>query len=66
MLNNMIFNVGFIVSEATFCAFQAIQYEVGDALEVLPSQEPAALDAFLQRCNLNPEAFISVNSTSSC
>ncbi|KAK1555172.1 hypothetical protein Q3G72_022920 [Acer saccharum] len=39
----------------------AIQYEVGDALEVLPSQEPAALDAFLQRCNLNPEAFIIVH-----
>ncbi|KAK0572444.1 hypothetical protein LWI29_031550 [Acer saccharum] len=40
-----------------------IQYEVGDVLEILPSQDPAAVDAFLQCCNLNPEAFIIVHRT---
>ncbi|OMO77277.1 FAD-binding, type 1 [Corchorus olitorius] len=39
---------------------QVIQYEVGDVLEVLPSQNPAAVDSFLQRCNLDPESFITV------
>ncbi|KAK9271840.1 hypothetical protein L1049_002205 [Liquidambar formosana] len=39
----------------------AIDYEVGDVLEVLPSQSPAAVDAFIQRCNLNPESFITVH-----
>lgn len=46
-----------------FNAFQAVQYEVGDVLEVLPSQDSAAVDAFIQRCNLDPEAFITVSST---
>ncbi|KAL5787436.1 hypothetical protein ACOSP7_004385 [Xanthoceras sorbifolium] len=41
----------------------AVQYEVGDVLEILPGQEPAAVDAFLQRCNLNPEALIIVHRT---
>ncbi|KAM5580970.1 NADPH-dependent diflavin oxidoreductase 1 [Rosa sericea] len=39
----------------------AIEYEVGDVLEILPSQNPAAVDAFLLRCNLDPEAFITVH-----
>ncbi|TXG61274.1 hypothetical protein EZV62_012637 [Acer yangbiense] len=38
-----------------------IQYEVGNVLEILPDQDPAAVDAFLQCCNLNPEAFIIVH-----
>lgn len=38
----------------------AIEYEVGDVLEVLPSQDPAAVDTFIQRCNLDPEALITV------
>lgn len=37
-----------------------VNYEVGDALEVLPSQSPAEVDAFIKRCNLDPEAFITV------
>ncbi|XP_077230356.1 flavodoxin family protein isoform X2 [Tasmannia lanceolata] len=37
-----------------------IDYQVGDVLEVLPSQNPAAVDAFLQRCNLNPDLYITV------
>ncbi|KAK2659504.1 hypothetical protein Ddye_006037 [Dipteronia dyeriana] len=41
----------------------AIQYEVGHVLEILPGQDPAAVDAFLQCCNLNPEAFIIVHRT---
>lgn len=40
--------------------FQAIEYEVGDVVEILPSQNPDAVDAFLSRCNLEPEAFIKV------
>lgn len=43
--------------------FQVIEYEVGDVVEVLPSQDPAAVNAFIQRCNLDAEAFITVNST---
>ncbi|GFY86798.1 hypothetical protein Acr_05g0004370 [Actinidia rufa] len=27
-----------------------IEYEVGDVLEILPGQSPAAIDAFMQRC----------------
>ncbi|GMH04303.1 hypothetical protein Nepgr_006142 [Nepenthes gracilis] len=38
----------------------AVHYEVGDALEILPGQNPAAVDAFIGRCNLDPEAFITV------
>ncbi|XXG54632.1 hypothetical protein AAC387_Pa03g2460 [Persea americana] len=37
-----------------------IDYQVGDVLEVLPSQNPAAVDAFIKRCNLNPESYITV------
>ncbi|KAK4854321.1 hypothetical protein QYF36_022219 [Acer negundo] len=39
-----------------------VQYEVGDVLEILPGQDLAAVDAFVQCCNLNPEAFIIVMS----
>ncbi|KAJ4700667.1 NADPH-dependent diflavin oxidoreductase 1 [Melia azedarach] len=39
----------------------AIEYEVGDVLEVLPDQDPAAVDAFIRRCNLDPEALITVH-----
>ncbi|KAJ9682909.1 hypothetical protein PVL29_018769 [Vitis rotundifolia] len=39
----------------------AIEYEVGDIVEVLPSQSPIAIDTFIQRCNLNPESFITVH-----
>ncbi|KAK4477695.1 hypothetical protein RD792_016943 [Penstemon davidsonii] len=38
----------------------SIEYEVGDVLEVLPAQNPAAVDAFIQRCDLNPESYITV------
>ncbi|XP_024974548.1 NADPH-dependent diflavin oxidoreductase 1 isoform X3 [Cynara cardunculus var. scolymus] len=37
-----------------------IQYEVGDVLEILPGQSPEAIDAFMKRCNLNPESYITV------
>lgn len=43
--------------------FQAIEYEVGDIVEVLPSQNPIAVDTFMQRCKLNPESFITVCSS---
>lgn len=38
-----------------------VEYEVGDNVEVLPGQDPALVDAFIQRCNLDPEAFITVH-----
>ncbi|KAF9605146.1 hypothetical protein IFM89_014137 [Coptis chinensis] len=37
-----------------------MRYQVGDALEVLPSQDPSAVEAFIQRCNLNPDSYITV------
>ena len=40
---------------------QIIEYGVGDVLEVLPGQDPAAVDAFLQCCNLNPASLITVS-----
>ncbi|KAL2896472.1 NADPH-dependent diflavin oxidoreductase 1 [Bienertia sinuspersici] len=43
----------------------AVEYEVGDVLEILPSQSPHDVDAFIQRCNLDPEAFITVQSRDS-
>lgn len=36
-----------------------IEYNVGDVLEVLPEQSPAAIDAFIKHCNLNPESYIT-------
>ncbi|KAK9700166.1 hypothetical protein RND81_08G221200 [Saponaria officinalis] len=41
---------------------KAVEYEVGDVLEILPSQNPDAIDAFIRRCNLDPEALITVQS----
>ncbi|GAA0176135.1 oxidoreductase [Lithospermum erythrorhizon] len=38
----------------------SIEYEVGDVIEVLPSQDPAAVDAFIKCCELDPEAYITV------
>ncbi|XP_052195718.1 NADPH-dependent diflavin oxidoreductase 1 isoform X2 [Diospyros lotus] len=38
-----------------------IEYNVGDVLEILPGQSPTAIDAFIQRCNLDPEAYITVH-----
>ncbi|XP_021759986.1 NADPH-dependent diflavin oxidoreductase 1-like isoform X2 [Chenopodium quinoa] len=38
----------------------AVGYEVGNVLEILPSQNPDAVDAFIHRCKLDPEAFITV------
>ncbi|GFP85303.1 NADPH-dependent diflavin oxidoreductase 1 [Phtheirospermum japonicum] len=38
----------------------SIDYEVGGVLEILPGQSPAAVDAFIQRCNLDPESYITV------
>ncbi|CAM8994534.1 unnamed protein product [Rhodiola kirilowii] len=37
-----------------------ISYEVGDVVEILPGQNAAAVDSFIRRCNLNPEALIGV------
>lgn len=41
----------------------SIVYEVGDVLEILPGQSSTAVDAFIQRCNLNPESCITVCSS---
>ncbi|XP_021278178.1 NADPH-dependent diflavin oxidoreductase 1 isoform X2 [Herrania umbratica] len=40
---------------------QVVQYEIGGVLEVLPSQNPAAVDSFMHRCNLDPESFITIH-----
>ncbi|GAB2299961.1 multidrug-resistance type transporter [Dionaea muscipula] len=40
----------------------AIEYKVGDVLEILPAQNPVAIDKFIHRCNLDPEALIMVES----
>ncbi|XP_041007618.1 NADPH-dependent diflavin oxidoreductase 1 isoform X2 [Juglans microcarpa x Juglans regia] len=39
----------------------AIEYVAGDILEVLPGQDSAAVDAFIQRCSLDPDALITVH-----
>ncbi|XP_066309595.1 NADPH-dependent diflavin oxidoreductase 1 [Miscanthus floridulus] len=38
----------------------AISYKIGDALEILPSQNPSAVDAFIERCNLDPDCYITI------
>ncbi|KAM3332307.1 hypothetical protein ACQJBY_027861 [Aegilops geniculata] len=40
----------------------AISYQVGDALEILPSQNPSAVNAFIERCNLDPDCYITIMS----
>ncbi|KAI4294921.1 hypothetical protein MLD38_040793 [Melastoma candidum] len=40
----------------------AIPYRTGDILEILPGQNHAVVDAFLERCNLDPELLITVHS----
>lgn len=38
----------------------SVEYEVGDVLEVLPGQDPTMVDAFMARCDLNPDSCITV------
>lgn len=49
-------------SFSLYLNIQAIEYVVGDILEVLPGQNSAAVDAFIQRCSLDPDALITVSS----
>ncbi|PUZ74721.1 hypothetical protein GQ55_1G088300 [Panicum hallii var. hallii] len=42
----------------------AISYKTGDALEILPSQNPSAVDAFIERCNLDPDCYITIRGKS--
>ncbi|KAK1395539.1 hypothetical protein POM88_005402 [Heracleum sosnowskyi] len=43
------------------CAVSSsVMYNVGDVLAVLPEQSPAAVDAFIKRCNLDPESNITI------
>ncbi|XP_076883478.1 NADPH-dependent diflavin oxidoreductase 1-like [Bidens hawaiensis] len=37
-----------------------INYEVGDVIDILPGQNPEAIDAFIKRCYLNPKSYIIV------
>ncbi|KAJ3695153.1 hypothetical protein LUZ60_000530 [Juncus effusus] len=37
-----------------------IEYQVGDALEILPSQDPDLVDKFIKRCNLDPDSYITI------
>uniref|UniRef100_A0A0E0JNN4 NADPH-dependent FMN and FAD-containing oxidoreductase n=1 Tax=Oryza punctata TaxID=4537 RepID=A0A0E0JNN4_ORYPU len=42
--------------------YHGITYQVGDALEILPSQSPSAVDSFIERCKLDPDCYITVMS----
>ncbi|XP_061348575.1 NADPH-dependent diflavin oxidoreductase 1 isoform X1 [Gastrolobium bilobum] len=42
----------------------AFDYDTGDVLEILPGQDLAAVDAFIRRCNLDPDSFITVSLVS--
>nr|XP_029121099.1 NADPH-dependent diflavin oxidoreductase 1 isoform X3 [Elaeis guineensis] len=37
-----------------------MDYQVGDVVEILPSQDPIAVDAFIQHCNLDQDCYITV------
>lgn len=37
-----------------------LRYHTGDVLEILPSQDPISVDAFIRRCNLDPDCYITV------
>ncbi|CAA7401453.1 unnamed protein product [Spirodela intermedia] len=37
-----------------------LRYQVGDVLEVLPAQDPDAVEAFIRRANLDPDCYITV------
>ncbi|KAM0857784.1 hypothetical protein ACQ4PT_048252 [Festuca glaucescens] len=39
-----------------------ISYQVGDALEILPIQNPSAVDGFIKRCKLDPECYITIRA----
>ncbi|XP_062220458.1 NADPH-dependent diflavin oxidoreductase 1 isoform X2 [Phragmites australis] len=39
-----------------------VLYKIGDALEILPSQNPSAVDAFIERCNLDPDCYITIRA----
>ncbi|PKA64289.1 NADPH-dependent diflavin oxidoreductase ATR3 [Apostasia shenzhenica] len=45
-------------------ASTGMEYQVGDVLEILPSQNPKAVDAFIKRCKLDPDCYIIVYSKS--
>ncbi|RLM79828.1 NADPH-dependent diflavin oxidoreductase 1 isoform X2 [Panicum miliaceum] len=42
----------------------AVSYKTGDALEILPSQNPSAVDAFIERCNLDPDCYVTIRGKS--
>ncbi|RLN12604.1 NADPH-dependent diflavin oxidoreductase 1 [Panicum miliaceum] len=39
-----------------------INYQVGDSLEILPTQNPAAVDASIEHCKLDPDCYIMIMS----
>jgi sulfite reductase alpha subunit-like flavoprotein len=43
-----------------FWKIQVVEYQIGDVLEVLPGQNPAVVDAFIKRCKLDPDSYITV------
>ncbi|KAL8091377.1 NADPH-dependent diflavin oxidoreductase 1-like isoform X1 [Apium graveolens] len=52
------------VTDVRHLEFEAISssiyYDVGDVLAVLPEQSPVAVDAFVKRCNINPESYVTI------
>ncbi|KAK7374933.1 hypothetical protein VNO80_08376 [Phaseolus coccineus] len=65
MVNNLPLTTSNCVKDVRHFEFEfishALQYEIGDVLEILPGQDSAAVDAFIQRCNLDPDSFITVS-----
>ncbi|CAA6664852.1 unnamed protein product [Spirodela intermedia] len=43
-----------------------LRYQVGDVLEVLPAQDPDAVEAFIRRANLDPDCYITVRPKVIC
>ncbi|KAM7272669.1 hypothetical protein ACFE04_027332 [Oxalis oulophora] len=42
-------------------ASSTIEYDVGDVLDILPSQNPDHVDSFIQRCDLDSDSYITVH-----
>lgn len=49
-----------IMSVLFLWKIQVVEYQVGDVLDVLPGQNSASVDAFIKRCKLDPDSYITV------
>lgn len=46
-----------------YCEAQGAEYAPGDILNLIPSQNAKSVDAFLNRCNLDPNIFVTVEAS---